>query len=116
MSGDQNNEELRNKLREGIKELQECANIEIAVGSQLDRVKAQIEELKSQIAADTAKVEELSSLYQNDESLAKDELGGEPIQQEPPKYEKEIDQINKLEEKIRQLSKRKAELLSKAQK
>lgn len=110
---DNNNEELRRQIKKGIRELQEYANIEIAVGSQLDRVRAQIEDLKHQIAADTAKVEELSTLYQNDESLAKDELPGEGIQQEETNNEQDIAEIRRLEQKIQELAKKKAELLTK---
>ena len=102
--------ELKNTIKEGVKELQQYANIEMAVGSQLDNTKAEIERLKQKIRQNHEKIAMAEMQRENEEKRAKDELPGEGVQPEPPTYDDEKKEIEELENEIRELNKQKVEL------
>ena len=105
--------ELKDSLKEGVAELQQYANIEMAVGSQLDNYKAEIEKLNQKLKDNKDKIESLDRQIQNEEAVARDELPGEGVQPEPPSYDDDKKEIAQLEEQIRELNRQKAELSKK---
>ena len=113
MSNNDKIAELKQTIREGVRELEGYANIEMAVGSQLDRSKEDIKKLNRKLRENREKIELLDAQLQNEEEIAKDELPGEGVQPEPPTYDAEKKEIAELEEQIRALNRQKAELAQK---